>query len=107
MKRNAKTKEAKGSKQPKTPKLLKEPKPRIPRKPAAKQKTQAGNVLKSSSKSRLAGTKRKKNDQGEKDDINVKNKERDFPEGERDDQSGPNIRAKEEVRLMTIYVIVL
>uniref|UniRef100_A0A3Q3WLH9 YqgF/RNase H-like domain-containing protein n=1 Tax=Mola mola TaxID=94237 RepID=A0A3Q3WLH9_MOLML len=54
VKRNAKTKEAKGSKQPKTPKLLKEPKPRIPRKPAAKQKTQAGNVLKSSSKSRVS-----------------------------------------------------
>ena len=104
MKRNAKTKEAKGSKQPKTPKLLKEPKPRIPRKPAAKQKTQTGNVL---TKSKSAGTKRKKNDQGEKDDNNVKNKERYCPDGGRDDQSGPNIRAKEEVRLMTIIIIVL
>uniref|UniRef100_A0A8C4DXU9 S1 RNA-binding domain-containing protein 1 n=1 Tax=Dicentrarchus labrax TaxID=13489 RepID=A0A8C4DXU9_DICLA len=58
-KRTAKPKEPKAPKQPKAPKVPKEPKPRAPRKPAAQRKTLAAKVLKDSSSSGLAGTKRK------------------------------------------------
>uniref|UniRef100_A0A8C9YW61 S1 RNA binding domain 1 n=1 Tax=Sander lucioperca TaxID=283035 RepID=A0A8C9YW61_SANLU len=85
-KRTAKPKEPKAPKQPKAPKVPKVPKPRAPRKTAAERKTQAPKVLKDSGASGLAGTKRKKIDEGKKDDKAGEDKgeeETDCPEVER------------------------
>lgn len=105
-KRTAKTKEPKAAKQPKAPKLPKDPKPSAPRKPAAGRKTQVAKVLKDSGASGLAGTKRKKNDEGKKDDIAREDKEKkqtDCPEEETAEESGPSVRMKEEVRHTHTY----
>lgn len=86
--------------------MPKVPKPRAPRKTAAERKTQAPKVLKDSGASGLAGTKRKKIDEGKKDDKAGEDKgeeETDCPEVERTEASGPSIRMKEEVRLVTMY----
>lgn len=100
-KRTAKTKEPKAPKQPKSPKLPKDPKPSAPCKPAAGRKTQVAKRLKDSGASGLAGTKRKKNDEGKKDDIAGEDKEKkqtDCPDEETAEESGPSVRMKEEVR---------
>lgn len=82
-KRTAKPKEPKPPKEPKAPKVPKEPKPRAPRKPAAQ---------------RLAGTKRRKSD------VKVEKGETEnqmsCAEGQRAEDSGPNIRLKAEVRIV-------
>ncbi|XP_070697267.1 S1 RNA-binding domain-containing protein 1 [Pempheris klunzingeri] len=92
-KRAAKPKEPKAPKQPKAPK---EPKPRVPRKPAAGRKAPA---QKDSGAPRLAGTKRKKKDEGTNDEKigeDKGEKQTDCTEGERAEESGPSIRMKEE-----------
>lgn len=106
-KRTAKPKEPKAPKQPKAPKMPKDLKPGAPRKPAAGRKTQAPKVLKDSGASGLAGTKRKKIDEGKKDDMgggDKGEKQTDCPVEERAEESGPSVRMKEEVRLMDILV---
>ncbi len=108
-KKTAKPKEPKALKQPKAPKVPKDPKPRAPRKPAAERKTQAPKVLKDSGASGLAGTKRKKTDEGKKGDLcegDKGEKQTDCPEEEGAEESGPSIRMKEEVRLMAILLSV-
>lgn len=99
-KRTAKPKEPKAPKQPKAQKVPKDPKPRAPRKPAAERKTQAPKVLKDSGPSELAGTKRKRMVKNEKDDMGEGGKEgekeTDFPEEEKAEESGPRIKMKEE-----------
>lgn len=91
-KRTAKPKEPKAPKQPKPPKEPKVPKPRAPRKTAAERKTQASKVVKVSSTSVLAGTKRKNIDEGD-DDKAAENKE------EKHTDCGPSTKMKKEVRL--------
>ncbi|KAM7408426.1 hypothetical protein PAMA_002243 [Pampus argenteus] len=95
-KRIAKPKEPKAPKEPRVPK---EPKPRAPRKPAAGRKPQAPTLLKDPGASGLAGTKRKKTDEGKNDDKAREGEEEkptDCPEGERANESTPSIRTKEE-----------
>ncbi|XP_044069334.1 S1 RNA-binding domain-containing protein 1 [Siniperca chuatsi] len=96
-KRTAKPKEPKAPKQPKAPKVPKDLKPRAPRKPVAERKTK--KVLKDSGAPGIAGTKRKKIDEGKKDDKAGEDKgdeQTDCLEGERAEESGPSIRMKEE-----------
>ncbi|XP_051232141.1 S1 RNA-binding domain-containing protein 1 [Dicentrarchus labrax] len=93
-KRTAKPKEPKAPKQPKAPKVPKEPKPRAPRKPAAQRKTLAAKVLKDSSSSGLAGTKRKMKAEGKNEDK--VEKQTDCPEQQGAEESGPGVRMKEE-----------
>ncbi|XP_067466647.1 S1 RNA-binding domain-containing protein 1 isoform X2 [Thunnus thynnus] len=95
-KRTAKSKEPK---EPKAPRVPKEPKPRAPRKPAAERKTRAPTLLKDPAASGLAGTKRKKIDEGKNDDEPGQGdggKPTDCPEGERAKEGEPSIRMKEE-----------
>lgn len=98
-KRTGNTKEPKAPKQPKAPKLPKDPKPSASCRPAAVRKTQVAKVLKDSSASGLARTKRKKTEVT-KDEAQ---KQTDCPERERAEESKPNIRMKEEVRHIYIY----
>lgn len=104
-KRTGNTKEPKALKQPKAPKLPKAPKPSASCKPAAVRKMQVAKVLKDSSASGLASTKRKKNEV-KKDDASGEDevqKQTDCPEREQAEESKPNIRMKEEVRHIYIY----
>ncbi|XP_068575021.1 S1 RNA-binding domain-containing protein 1 [Cebidichthys violaceus] len=98
-KRTAKPKEPKAPKLPKAPKVPKVPKPRAPRKPAAERKTQAPKVLKDSGAPVSTGAKRKRIDEGKRNDKSAENKgakQPDCPEGEKAEESGPSIRMKEE-----------
>lgn len=104
-KRTGNTKEPKAPKQPKALKLPKDPKPSASCKPVAVRKTQVAKVLKDSSTSGLARTKRKKNEV-KKDDASGEDevqKQTHCPERERAEDSKPNIRMKEEVSHRYIY----
>lgn len=94
-KRTAKVKETKATKEPKATKMNISPKPRVPRKRAAGPKTGACKRLKESDASGSLGMKRKKLDD-DKNDDNSGEKLFDSTEREGVEESGPNIRMKDE-----------
>lgn len=89
-------------KEPNAPKVARGTKPRAPCKPAAEPKTQGPKCLKDSEASVLPGMKRKKMDEGKKQE-NAREKQINSPEEKRAEESGPSIRMKEEVRCIPIY----